>query len=217
MAGGHWVISRHISRPGGRRERAPAMKYAETSPRSHWRHPPRQAEPDDRFPCRDRARQARELQPRGLRQGPDGLEHGPPGGGGGPARSRRHAGREHVGQHRPRSRDGRGGARIPLRVHDAGQDEQGEDRHAQGVRRGGHHHPHRSAARPSRELRGGRQTHRGGDPRRLLHRSVLQHAQPRGPLPDHRPGDLGADRRPARRLRGRESAPAARSRGRRNT
>ena len=42
---------------------------------------------------------------------------------------------------------------------------------------------------------------RGGDPRRLQARSVLQPREPRGALPDHGPRALGADRRRGRRDR----------------
>ena len=47
--------------------------------------------------------------------------------------------------------------------------------------------------------------------RRDLGQPVRQHRQPPRPLREHRPGDLGADRRQGRRLRLPRSAPAARS------
>ena len=82
---------------------------------------------------------------------------------------------------------------------------------------GGDHHPHRSPPRSPRELRGGRQAHRARDAGRLLHRPVLQHAQPRGPLPP-RPVRRSGSRPTAGSTRWwAASAPAARSRERRST
>ena len=185
------------------------MKYYESVLGPGGPHAARPSEPAGRRLHGDGAGEDGAAQPRRLGQGPDGGQHGREGGRCGPARSGRHPGGEHFRQHRARPRDDRGGERIPLHFHDAGQDERGKDRHAQGLRGGGRRHQGRTAPRPPRELRGGRETHRRGDAEELLHRPVLQHEQPRGPLPDHGARNLGRHRR-ADRL------PGGRHRNRRN-
>ena len=55
--------------------------------------------------------------------------------------------------------------------------------------------------RLARELLRGRRPARGGDPGRLQARPVLEPGEPGGARRDHRPGDLGADRRRGRRDR----------------
>ena len=55
------------------------------------------------------------------------------------------------------------------------------------------------------------------DPRRLLHRPVLQHAQPRGALPDHRSRRSGSRPTAGSTRWWAGSAPVAPSRGRRST
>ncbi len=69
------------------------------------------------------------------------------------------------------------------------------------------------AARLAGELQRRRRPAGPRDPRRLAAQPVHQPGQPRGPLPHHRPGDLGADRGPDHRLRRPASAPAARISG----
>ena len=103
--------------------------------------------------------------------------------------------RRHQRQHRRRARHGGGDQGLSLHLHDARQDEPGKSAPAQGVRRRGHHHADRRAARSSRALRhegeADRARHAGRDPRQ----PVLQPAQSRSALRHDRSRDLGADRR----------------------
>ena len=62
------------------------------------------------------------------------------------------------------------------------------------LRRRGRDHADGGRARLAGVLLLGLVAPRRGDPRRLQARPVLEHGEPRGALPDDRPGDLGADR-----------------------
>ncbi len=92
------------------------------------------------------------------------------------------------------ARDRGGDARLPLHLHDARQDVAGEGAAAEGVRRGGHHHADRGAARPSRQLRHDGEADRGADAERDPREPVLQPGEPRGALRDDGPRAVGADR-----------------------
>ena len=149
----------------------------------------------------DAAREARVPEPGRLEQGPDrdGDDRGRR------ARGEAQAGRDDrradLRQHRRRAGDRGGRARLPLHLRDAGQDEPGEDRDAARVRRRGRDHADGGRARLARELLLRLRPARRGDPGRLQARPVLEHVQPGGPLRDDGAGDLGADRRRARRGR----------------
>ncbi len=82
-----------------------------------------------------------------------------------------------------------------MHLRHARQDEPGEDRPAQGLRRRGGHHAHGRAAGVTGVLLPGGRSPGGGDPRRVPAQSVLQRREPASPRGDHGPRDLGADRR----------------------
>ena len=151
-----------------------------------------------------RARQGRVPQPRRLGEGPDRDADGRGGRGVRRAAARRHDRRADLRQHRRRAGDGGAGQGLPLRLRLPGQGQRGQAQRAQGVRRRGGRLPDRRRARAPGLLL---QRLRPADPRdrgRLEARPVLQPEQPALPLRDHRPGDLGADRRqdhPLRRRR----------------
>ena len=116
----------------------------------------------------------------------------------------------------------RKGYRLHLRH--AGQDEPGEDLDAARVRRRGRDHADGGRPRLAGELLLGLVAPRRGDPRRLQAGPVLEHGEPAGALRRDRAGDLGADRRRARRdrhlgrhrrnhLRHRPLVPRAQARG----
>ena len=102
-------------------------------------------------------------------------------------------------QHRRRPRYRGRAARLPLHLRHAGQDEPGEDLDAPRVRRRGRDHAHRGRSALARELLRGLGSACGGDTGWLQARPVLEPGEPRSALRDHRPGDLGADRRGRRR------------------
>ena len=108
-----------------------------------------------------------------------------------------------VRQHRPRPRDRGGDPRLQVHLRDARQDEPGEGRPAARLRRRGRDLPDgRRAGVPGELLPRGRPARRG-DPGRVPAEPVLQPREPPDALRHDRPGDLGADRRDDRRLRGR--------------
>ena len=148
-----------------------------------------------------RAREARVRQPGRLDQGSHRAAHDR----GGRARrapaARRHDRRADLGQHGRRPGPGRGAARLPLHLRDAGQDVAREDRAAARVRRRGRRLPDRGRARGSALVLLRLAAPDGGDPGRLQPQPVRQPGQPAGALRDHGPGDLGAGRRRARRAR----------------
>ena len=164
-------------------------------------HADRPARPD--WPRRRprAARQARVPEPGWLEQGPDRGGDGRSRRAGRAAAAGRHDRRADLRQHRRRPRDRRRREGLPLHLRDARQDEPGEDLDAPSLWRGGDHHPDCGRARLARELLLRLVAPRRGDSRRLQARPVLEHVQSRGALPDHGPGDLGADWRRARRDR----------------
>jgi cystathionine beta-synthase len=124
-------------------------------------------------------------------------------------KSRRHDRREHLGQHGPGRRDGRGRQGLPLHLHDAGQDvlEKVNMLKAFGaevvitptnVPADSPQSYYETAKRIARETPGS-----------VLPQPVRQPGQHRGPLPLDRPRDLEADRGPDRRASSRASARAA--------
>ena len=117
------------------------------------------------------------------------------------AAARRHDRRGDLGQHGRRPRDGRGAARLPLRVRDARQDVAREDRAAARVRRRGRGLPDRGRAGGSALVLLRLGAPRGGDAGRVQPEPVRQRGQPAGALRQHGPRDLGAGRRRARRAR----------------
>ena len=125
--------------------------------------------------------------------------------------ARRHDHRGDRRQHRRRPGHGRRRQGLSLHLRPARQDERREDPPAQGLRRRDRHHADGRRPRFARQLQRRRRPPDPRDPRRLAAQPVRQPRQSRGPLPHHRPGDLGADRGPDHRLRRRASAPAARS------
>ncbi len=102
--------------------------------------------------------------------------------------------RADLGQHRDRPRHRRRAQGLQAGVHRVGEDLEGEDRAARGVRRARHRLPARGPGRRSALVLqgGGAAARRGG---RLPPVPVLQPGQPDGALPHHRSGDLAADRR----------------------
>ncbi len=124
------------------------------------------------------------------------------------AEARRHHRGGHRRQHRHRPHAGRQRARLSLRHRDAGDAEQGEDRLPAHDRRRPAPGAGEAVSR-SRQLRARLAADGGGD-RRGVGQPVRQPGEPRGPPHRHRPGDLGADRRPRRcvhlRLRHRRHA-----------
>ena len=168
-----------------------------------WQHAARAAPERRARRRRDRAREARVPQSRRLDQGPDRDHDGRGGGARREARAGRDDRRADLRQHRHGPRD-RGRAQgLPLHLHDARQDEPREDLAAQGLRRRGDHLPLRRRAGVARELLLRLRPARRGDSGRVQARPVPQPEQPARPLRDHRPRDLGADRRRARRARDR--------------
>ena len=115
--------------------------------------------------------------------------------------ARWHDRRADVGQHRPRARDRGRDPRVSLHLRDAGQDERREDRPAPCLRGRGRDHADLRAARIAGVLLLGGGTARERDPGCLPAEPVLQPGEPRHPRGEHRSRDLGADRRPDRRVR----------------
>ena len=76
-----------------------------------------------------------------------------------------------------------GGEGLPLHLHHAGQDVEGEAGHAEGLRRPGGGDAHQRPGRLARELLLGRQAHRRRDAQQLLPEPVPQRRQHRGALP----------------------------------
>ena len=145
--------------------------------------------------------QARDAEPRRVRQGSDRDPDDRGGRAGRAPQARRDDRRAHVRQHGSRARDRRGGPRLPLHLRDAGQDEPGEDLAPPRLRRRGRDLPDRRFARfPGELLPGGRPARRG-DPRRLPAEPVPQPREPPDPLRDDRPGDLATDRGAAHGVR----------------
>ena len=165
------------------------------------RHADRPARP--RLPRRagDDPRQARVPEPGRVEQGPDRARDDRSRRARREAEARRHDRRADVGQHRRRARDRGGAEGLPVHLRDARQDEPGEDLDAARLRRRGRDHADGGRARLARVVLLGLVAARGGDPGRLQARPVLEHVEPRGALPHDRAGDLGADRRRARRDR----------------
>ena len=148
-----------------------------------------------------RAREARDAEPRRVRQGPDRDPHDRRCGTSGAPAAGGHDRRADVGQHGSRPRDRRRDPRLSLHLRDARQDERREDRAAARLRCRGRHHAHLGAPGVPGVVLRGRRPSRERDPRRLPAQPVLQPGQPRDPRDDHRARDLGADRRPDRRVR----------------
>ena len=108
----------------------------------------------------------------------------------------RHHRRADLREHRPRPRDGGGDQGLQDDLRHARQDVGGEDQPPASVRRRGGDLPDQRRARVATVVLLGR---RPADPRgarRVPAEPVLQPSQPRGALPDHRPGDLAPDRGP---------------------
>ena len=165
------------------------------------RHAPGPAARGHPRPRADDPREARDAQPRRLGQGSDRDPDDRRRRAARPARPGRHDRRADLGQHRARPRDRRRDPRVPLHLRDARQDERREDRVAARLRGRGRDHPDRGRPGVLGVLLLGRGTARARDPRRLPAEPVLQPGQPRDPRADHRPRDLGADRRRDRRVR----------------
>ena len=129
----------------------------------------------------------------------------------GAAQARRHHRRADQRQHRRRAGPGRAAQGLPVRLRLPGQGQRGQAERAAGVRRRGGGLPDRGRAGGPALLLQRLRPARPGDPRRLEAEPVRQPGQPALALRDDRPGALGADRGPDHPLRGRASAPAARS------
>ena len=148
------------------------------------------------------AGQGRVLQPRRQRQGPHRAAHGRGRGGVGRAAARRHDRRADLRQHRCRAGDGRPAQGLPLRVRLPGQGRRGQAQRAQGLRRRGRGLPDRGRPGPPRLLL----PHVGpaGRARSTGAWKPNQYANPENPQSHylrHRPGAVGADRRPDHALR----------------
>ena len=144
----------------------------------------------------------RDDEPRRIREGPDRDPDDRGGRARRPAEARRHDRRADLGQHRPRPRDRGGDQGLQVHLRDARQDEPGEDLPPARVRGRGRDHADRGRARVPRELLPRGRSARRRDPRRVPAEPVLQPREPEDPLRDHRPRDLGTDRRHGRRVRG---------------
>ena len=173
--------------------------------------PPGPAQPrHQRHPHAGR-RQAGDAQPRRLGQGPHRYPHDRGSRAQGVAQTGRHDRRTDQRQHRRRAGHRRGGQGLLLHLRHAGQGRPGESRPPARLRRPGGHHADRGRARFARELLlGGRPPDaRGAE--RVPAEPVLQPDEPAHALRNDRSRDLGAERRAGDPLRGRASAPAARS------
>ena len=156
-------------------------------------------------------RQARDVQPGRLDQGPRRGRADRGRRARRAAASRRDDRRADVGQHRHRTGDRRAAEGLPRDRGDAGQDVEGEDRPAARLRGRGRRRADRRAAGLAAVLLPRRRSADRGDPRRLPAQSVLQPGQPAGALRVDRTGAVGADRRSDHAPRRRRRAPAARS------
>ena len=162
-------------------------------------------------------RQARVLQPRRERQGPDRHRHDRGGRARGEAATRDDHRRADLRQHRPRARDRRDPARLQADLHRDHEDLEGEDRRcSRRTAPGSIICPVDVDRRRSALLLQGRRAdpRRGG---RLPPEPVPQRGESGDALRDDRPGDLAPDRRPASPTGWPASAPAARSRAWRAT
>ena len=143
-------------------------------------------------------RQARDVQPRRLGQGPDRRRHDRGGRAGGPDRARPHDDRRgDERQHRHRAGVRVRGQGLRADPHAAAGNEPRARGPAAPLRRAGAHH--RVDGRHERGRRRGARD--GARPRRLPARPVLEPRQPRGPPPHDRPGDVGGAGRQGRLLR----------------